>query len=180
MPIQHCAPAILEAMGRSSASPERVIDMIRLAIPEVSLRTSIMVGFPGESRSDFKSLVEFIRRVEFDHLGVFVYSPEAGAKAARFPGRPSVRTAESRRAALLEVQREVSARKLKSLVGRTVPVLIEGPHPETDLLLSGRMNTQAPDVDGTVIITAGFAESGQIRPVRVTVSHDYDLEAVIL
>ena len=180
IPIQHCAPAILKAMGRPPDSPERVIDRIRSALPGVALRTSIMVGFPGETRAEFKSLLAFMERVEFDHAGVFVYSPETGTRAAHFPGRPEKKRAESRRAALLELQREISRRKLKLLVGRNLPVLIEGPHSETDLLLAGRLPTQAPEVDGGVIVTAGCAEAGQIRRVRITAAHDYDLEGQIV
>jgi len=180
IPIQHCAPRILKAMGRSVGSAERIVDRIRSILPQVSLRTSIMVGFPGETRAEFKSLVAFMERTEFDHAGVFVYSPEAGTKAARLPGRPAGKTAEGRRATLLEVQREISGRKLRLLVGRTLPVLVDGPHPETDLLLSGRLPTQAPEVDGCVLITAGFSERGQIPLVQITASHDYDLEGVIL
>src|SRR5208337_3825346 len=180
IPIQHCAPAILKAMGRPPGSPERVIDKIRSALPGVALRTSIMVGFPGETGAEFKSLLAFMERVEFDHAGVFVYSPEAGTRAARLPGRPDKKRAESRRAALLEVQREISRRKLKLLVGRNLPVLIEGRHPETDLLIAGRLPTQAPEVDGGVIVTAGYAEAGEIRRVQITAAHDYDLEGIIL
>ena len=179
IPIQHCAPAILKAMGRPPDGPERVIDKIRSALPGVALRTSIMVGFPGETGAEFKSLLAFMERVEFDHAGVFVYSREAGTRAARLPGRPDSKRAESRRAALLEVQREISRRKLKLLVGRNLPVLIEGPHPETDLLLAGRLPTQAPEVDGGVIVTAGYAQAGEICRVHITAAHDYDLEGII-
>ena len=180
IPIQHCVPSILEAMGRPAASPERIIDKVRSIIPEIALRTSIMVGFPGETRSHFKSLLTFMERAEFDHAGVFAYSAEAGTRAARMPGRPGKKSAQNRRAELLELQREISGRKLRLLTGRTLPVLIEGPHPETGLLLAGRLQTQAPEVDGGVIITAGSAEAGQVRMVRITASHDYDLEGTIL
>ena len=179
IPIQHCAPAVLTAMGRPPGSPERIIDKIRSAVPGAALRTSIMVGFPGETRAEFKSLLAFIERIEFDHVGVFAYSPEAGTRAARFPGRPSKRSAENRRAVLLEVQREISRRKLEQRVGQVLPVLIEGRHPETDLLLAGRLRIQAPEVDGCVIITAGHAKAGEIRRVQITAAHDYDLEGVI-
>jgi ribosomal protein S12 methylthiotransferase len=179
IPIQHCASAVLKAMGRPAASFERTLDKIRSTVPEVALRTSIMVGFPGETRAEFKSLLAFMERAEFDHAGVFVYSPEAGTRAARLPGRPGKKSAESRRAAVLELQRDISRRKLNLLVGRTFPVLIEGLHPETDLLAAGRLPTQAPEVDGCVIITEGHAEAGQIRMVQITASHDYDLEGVI-
>jgi len=179
IPIQHCAPAILKAMGRPPGSPERVIDKIRSAVPGVALRTSIIVGFPGETRAEFKSLLAFMERIEFDHAGVFVYSPEAGTRAARLPGRLGKKRVESRSAALLEVQREISRRKLKLLVGRNLPVLIEGPHPETDLLLAGRLSTQAPEVDGGVIVTSGHAEAGEICRVQIAAAHDYDLEGII-
>jgi ribosomal protein S12 methylthiotransferase len=180
IPIQHCSQSVLRAMGRPPGNPEKIIDKIRSCIPGVALRTSLMVGFPGETRTEFKSLLAFIERVEFDHVGVFAFSPEAGTRAALLPGRPLKKTAENRRAVLLESQRQISLRKLKCQVGRIVPVLIEGPHPETDLLLAGRLLTQAPEVDGGVIITAGNAEAGQIRPVKITAAHDYDLEGVIL
>ncbi len=179
IPVQHCVPSVLEAMGRSARSPEPIIDKIRSSVPGIALRTSIMVGFPGETRAQFRSLLAFVERVRFDHVGVFIFSPEAGTKAARLAGRPDDKTAESRRAALLELQREISREKLKELVGRTMPVMIEGPHPESDLLLAGRLPTQAPEVDGCVIITAGKCEAGGIRPVSITASHDYDLEATL-
>jgi ribosomal protein S12 methylthiotransferase len=180
IPIQHCSQSILKAMGRPPGNPEKIIDKIRSCIPGVALRTSLMVGFPGETRTEFKSLLAFLERVEFDHVGVFAFSPEAGTRAALLPGRPLKKTAENRRAVLLEFQREISLRKLKRQVGRVMPVLIEGPHPETDLLLAGRLLTQAPEVDGGVIITAGNAKAGQIRPVKITAAHDYDLEGIVL
>jgi ribosomal protein S12 methylthiotransferase len=180
IPIQHCSPAILRAMGRPPGSPEKVIDKIRSIIPGAALRTSVMVGFPGETGAEFKSLLAFIERIEFDHLGVFAFSPETGTRAALLPRRPLNRSAERRRAVLLEAQREISRRKLERQVGRVIPVLIEGPHPETDLLLSGRLPTQAPEVDGCVIITEGCAEAGEIRRVKITAAHDYDVEGVVL
>ncbi len=176
IPIQHCAPGILKAMGRPVESPLLILDKIRSIIPEIALRTSIMVGFPGETSSHFKSLLTFMEQARFDHAGVFVYSPEAGTRAARLPSRSGKKSAQNRRAELLELQREISGRKLEAFIGQTLPVLIEGLHPETDLLLVGRLPTQAPEVDGNVIITAGQAEAGQIRMVRITAAHDYDLE----
>ncbi|HYA41164.1 MAG TPA: 30S ribosomal protein S12 methylthiotransferase RimO [Syntrophobacteraceae bacterium] len=179
IPIQHCAPALLAAMDRPVSSFQRILDKIRSTVPGVAIRTSIMVGFPGETRARFRSLLAFMERARFDHAGVFVYSAEAGTRAARLPGRPGKRTAESRRDVLLELQRDISRRKLKLLVGRTLPVLIEGPHPESDLLISGRLPTQAPEVDGRVIVTEGHAQAGHLCQVSVTASHDYDLEGVI-
>ncbi|MDR3570203.1 MAG: 30S ribosomal protein S12 methylthiotransferase RimO [Syntrophobacteraceae bacterium] len=179
IPLQHCAAGVLTAMGRPAHSAEGIIEKIRSILPAISLRTSLMVGFPGETRAQFKSLLEFMQRVRFDHAGVFVFSPEAGTRAARLGGRPGKRTSASRRAALLELQREISREKLEELVGRTLPVLIEGPHPESDLLLCGRLPTQAPEVDGCVIITDGAGEAGEMKPVRITASHDYDLEGIV-
>jgi len=179
IPIQHCVPGILEKMGRRAENPERVIEKIRTAVPGIALRTSVMVGFPGETRRDFNALVSFMKRIQFDHAGVFAFSPEAGTRAARFDSRPGKRAAQRRRTELLEIQREISGQKLAERVGEIVTVLIEGPHPETDLLLSGRLATQAPEVDGSVIITAGDCEAGEIRDVRITASHDYDLEGFI-
>ncbi|MFZ2445599.1 MAG: 30S ribosomal protein S12 methylthiotransferase RimO [Syntrophobacteraceae bacterium] len=180
IPIQHCVPKILEKMGRPPQSPEKILEKIRSAVPGIALRTSIMVGFPGETAADFRALVSFMERVRFDHAGVFAYSPETGTRAARFPRRPGKKVAEGRRAELLEVQREISRHILQKRVGEVVSVLIEGPHPETELLVSGRLPTQAPEVDGNVIITAGDCTIGEIRNVKITASHDYDLEGQIL
>lgn len=179
IPIQHCVPKILEKMGRPAQSPESIIDKIRSAVPGIALRTSIMVGFPGETEADFKALTAFVEGVGFDHAGVFAFSPETGTRAARMSRRPGKRTAERRRADLLEVQRRISRRKLEKRIGDVVSVLIEGRHPETDLLLSGRLATQAPEVDGCVIITAGRCEPGQIREVTISAAHDYDLEGAL-
>jgi ribosomal protein S12 methylthiotransferase len=179
MPIQHCAPGVLKAMGRPPEDPMKIIDKVRAAVPGIALRTSIMVGFPGETRADFKSLLSFMEQVQFDHAGVFAFSPEAGTRAARLERVPAERTAANRRATLLELQRDISRKKLERLTGEVMPVLIEGLHPETELLLAGRLATQAPEVDGCVIITSGNAEVGQIQKVRITTTHDYDLEGVI-
>ncbi len=180
IPIQHSVSRILGRMGRPADDPENIIRKIRSAVPEIALRTSIMVGFPGETEADFSELVSFMERMEFDHAGVFAFSPEAGTRAARFRKNPSRRIAQSRRAKLLEIQQAISGRKLHKLIGKVLPVLVEGLHPETDLLLCGRLSTQAPEVDGNVIITAGSAETGQIRNVRITSTHDYDLEGELL
>ncbi len=180
IPIQHSVSRVLERMSRPAGNPEKIIAKIRSAIPAIALRTSIMVGFPGETEADFVELVSFMERTEFDHAGVFAYSPEAGTRAARFRKSPSEKIGQRRRAELLEIQRGISRRKLQRLVGKVLPVLVEGLHPETDLLLCGRLATQAPEVDGNVIITAGSAETGQIHRVRISAAHDYDLEGVLL
>ena len=182
IPLQHCVPRILSAMGRITPcrDPEELIDHIRHYIPDVALRTSLMVGFPGESKAEFEALLKFIERVEFDHLGVFGFSPEAGTQAARLPGQIAKRTKDKRREALLSLQRSISRRRLALKVGKREPVLVEGQHPETELLLCGRIAAQAPEVDGMVIVTKGQAKVGDLVPARITAAHDYDLEAEIL
>lgn len=182
IPFQHCAPRILNAMRRqgSQVDAERLIDEMRRYIPNLALRTSLMVGFPGESAEDFRRLLQFVEEIQFDHVGVFAFSPESGTRAAKMPFQVPQNIKEERRHTLLELQRGISRQRLQNFVDRELPVLIEGFHPETNLLLSGRLAVQAPEVDGSVIITAGEAELGEIVPARITVAHDYDLEAEIL
>ncbi|MFP5214062.1 MAG: 30S ribosomal protein S12 methylthiotransferase RimO [Acidobacteriota bacterium] len=182
IPLQHSVPRILRAMrsGPAPGDTDRLIESIRSHIPDIALRTSIMVGFPGETEEDFEALSGFLERAEFDHAGFFAYSPEPGTKAARMADQVDDETKERRKNRLIELQREISRRRLMGFIDRVFPVLIEGPHPETDLLLAGRLPTQAPEVDGTVIVTAGDGEVGRIVQARITASHDYDLEAELL
>jgi ribosomal protein S12 methylthiotransferase len=171
----------LKAMGRAAPyeGAEELIARIRHHIPDIALRTSLIVGFPGETEVDFQTLAAFVERAEFDHLGVFAFSPEPGTRAAKLPRQRAERTKEKRREALLTVQRSLSRQRLASRIGQTVPVLIEGFHPETELLLSGRLATQAPEVDGMVILTRGQAAIGDLVLARITAAHDYDVEAEI-
>jgi len=182
IPIQHCVPKILSLMRRkiSSTDMEELIGLIRFHIPDVVLRTSLMVGFPGETEQDFEALLRFVQRMELDHVGVFAFSPEAGSRAAKMDLQVDNETKARRRDILLDVQRNISRKRLERHIGQTLPVLIEGVHPETDLLLAGRISTQAPEVDGSVIITSGTGEPGQIALARVTATHDYDIEAELL
>jgi ribosomal protein S12 methylthiotransferase len=180
IPLQHCVPKILKAMGRAAPfkDPEELLARIRRHLPDIALRTSLIVGFPGETEADFGALVAFVKRVEFDHLGVFAFSPEAGTRA-KLPRQRARNTKENRREVLLTLQRSISRRRLALRIGQMVPVLIEGFHPETKLLLSGRMATQAPEVDGMVILTKGQANLGDLVLARLTAAHDYDVEAEI-
>jgi ribosomal protein S12 methylthiotransferase len=183
IPLQHCVPRILESMGRATpegGQVEELIDLLRGSIPNLALRTSLMVGFPGETEEDFQALVRFVERVQFDHAGVFSFSAEKGSRAARLAGQVDKKTKGKRHRTLLRVQRNISRRLLKRHVGTILPVLIEGLHPETELLLAGRLSTQAPEVDGSVLITAGTANPGQIVPVSITDTYDYDLQGEIL
>ncbi len=182
IPVQHCVPGILRAMHREESipDPQGIVDAIRSSVPGIALRTSLIAGFPGETESDFHDLIEFVERNQFEHLGVFAFSPEIGTRAARLDGQIEDSTKEERRGILLDIQRNISRSLLERLIGRTIPVLIEGPHPETDLLLAGRLPSQAPEVDGTVIITRGEGHTGTIMHCRITAAHDYDVEAELL
>ncbi len=180
VPLQHCVPRILTAMRREGPAPEEVVDRIRNAIPDIALRTSLIVGFPGETEKDFRSLADFVERVQFNHLGIFAFSPEPGSAAANLPDQVDSAVAAERRRLLLEMQMAISRKHLRKLVGRVFPVLVEGVHPETELLLAGRLAIQAPEVDGAVLITGGEATAGEITPCRLTAAHDYDVEAVLL
>ncbi len=179
IPFQHCVPGILSAMHRDETVPsvDAVVELIRSYVPGIALRTSLMVGFPGESDADFNELVRFVVRTEFDHVGVFAYSAEAGARAAKLPGQVADEIKEERRLRLLEAQRGISRKRLRGLIGRVMPILVEGTHPETELLLIGRLAIQAPEVDGSVIITRGIGQTGSIVDGRITAAHDYDVEA---
>jgi ribosomal protein S12 methylthiotransferase len=176
-PIQHCVPHILNSMhrGTQQCDMEALIDQIRTQVPGIALRTSIMVGFPGETEQDFEALLRFVERMQFEHLGVFAYSPEAGTAAARFPRQVPDEVKWVRHERLLDLQRRISRQRIERLCGSVVPVLVEGYHPETDLLLCGRMPTQAPEVDGMVLISKGVGRPGAIMPVMITSTDDYDL-----
>jgi ribosomal protein S12 methylthiotransferase len=148
---------------------------MRRRIPDLTLRTSFIVGFPGETEAEFAKLLAFVEEGYFDRVGVFRYSREEGTPAAALPGQVPERVKQSRYNKLMKAQQRVSFRRNRALVGRIEPVLVEGYSEETDLLLSGRSVRQAPDVDGQVYITAGQADIGQIVPLRITDSSEYDL-----
>ena len=177
IPLQHVHEGILKAMGRYSEmeSPRQLLERIRSRAVPISLRTTVMVGFPGETDEIFQELFHFVQWAEFDHLGAFVYSPEMGTPAAKFKDQVDSRVAEQRRKAVMTLQARVSERKNRRMVGKTVPVLLEGFSDETDLLLRGRTATMAPDVDGQVLIAGGQGKVGEILPVRITEAHPYDL-----
>lgn len=182
MPLQHASNRILKAMKRpgTAASNRKLISTIREAVPGVSLRSSFIVGFPGETEEDFGALVDFCRQVEFDHLGVFAYSNEEGSEA--FDPAETLPASEKarRRDHLMSQQATISLRKNLERVGTRPRVLVEGPSAETDLLLRGRTEGQAPEIDGSVLINDGWAEAGSFVTVEVSEAHPYDLVARIL
>jgi len=179
IPIQHIDAQILQRMGRRHSAQETraLIDRIKKGYPTINLRTTLMVGFPGEGEREFRELLTFVREAEFTHLGVFTYSPEEGTKAARIKGRPSPEVAEERRSRIMELQQGISWKKNKAMIGSTIPVLIEG---TGGGVLQGRAAFQAPEIDGVVHITQGDAAIGEIVPVKITRAEPYDLRGEIV
>lgn len=177
IPLQHISDPILKQMNRRSSEVEirELITKLRAQVPGIALRTSFIVGFPGETDEDFKKLVHFVEETRFDRLGVFCYSREEGTPAAELPEQVSERIKRERYKKLMRSQARVSFKHNRSLVDTEEMVLIEGYSEETELLLKGRSSRQAPDIDGQVYITAGNAQVGEIVKLRITDSSDYDL-----
>ena len=177
VPIQHIDDRMLTAMNRrlDSAGIRALIGRIRHFLPDVTLRTSLIVGFPGETDDQFRRLFAFVEEGHFERLGVFRYSREEGTPAAELADQVPERVQLARYRRLMKAQSRVSFRKNRALVGHLEPVLVEGISEESELLLKGRCARQAPDVDGLVYITAGQANVGDIVNLRITDSSEYDL-----
>ncbi|MGQ9811964.1 MAG: 30S ribosomal protein S12 methylthiotransferase RimO [Dissulfurimicrobium sp.] len=182
IPVQHASDRVLRAMGRGYGQGflEDLFKEIRTRFPDVSLRTTVMTGFPGESEDDFEILMDFIKRWRFDNLGVFVYSDEEESASYRLAGKISSRVASARRKKIMSAQARISKAKNASRVDSIEDVLVEGVLSETDLLLVGRGRFQAPEVDGVVYINDGEASPGDLVKVQITDSHVYDLVGRIL
>ena len=182
IPIQHISDSILKGMQRRSSEKQirDLIEKIRLKIPGVALRTSLIVGFPGETIDDFGALMHFVEQTQFDRLGVFCYSKEEGTPAASMPEQVSERIKRERYRKLMRTQARLSFRRNRALIGCTDQVIVEGYSEETELLLKGRSSRQAPDIDGQVYITAGNADVGDIVTIKITDSSDYDLIGEII
>jgi len=176
LPLQHASPGILERMGRGGeGSLPDLLARLRRGLPGLSLRTTLMVGFPGETDADFEQLLEFVKQSRFNHLGVFKFFPEEGTAAARFPNQVPQRIKENRRRKLMALQRRISRKLNQARTGQILPVLIESRSDETGLFLVSRTQGQAPEVDGQVLITRGEVHAGKIVPVKITHALDYDL-----
>jgi ribosomal protein S12 methylthiotransferase len=182
LPIQHISDPILKRMLRRSGEEEirTLIAKLRSEIPDIAIRTSLIVGFPGETSEDFKKLLQFVEETRFDRLGVFCYSREEGTPAAEMPDQVSERIKRERHKKLMRTQARVSFKHNRTLVDSEEEVLVEGYSEETELLLKGRSSRQAPDVDGLVYITAGNANVGDIVRLKITDSSDYDLIGEII
>jgi len=181
MPLQHASANVLKLMrrGGTRASLERLIERIRARVPEIAIRTTFITGFPGESEEDFEELLAFVRAMEFDRVGVFTYSDEEGTPAFELPDKVDARTAKRRRDRLMREQKRISLRRNRARIGQTARVLFEGASKETDLLWQGRLETQAADIDGCVLINDAPEDfnpvPGQFVNVLITEAHDYDL-----
>ncbi|MDD2364529.1 MAG: 30S ribosomal protein S12 methylthiotransferase RimO [Desulfuromonadaceae bacterium] len=177
IPIQHISDPVLKSMKRRSSESDirDLIAKLRLEVPEIALRTSIIVGFPGETVDDFNKLTHFVEQSRFDRLGVFCYSREEGTPAAEMAEQVSERVKRERYRKLMRVQARLSFRHNRTLIGTTEQVIVEGFSEETELLLKGRSSRQAPDIDGQVYITSGTANIGDIVTLKITDSSDYDL-----
>jgi ribosomal protein S12 methylthiotransferase len=177
IPLQHISDQILTRMNRRSSEAEirGLITRLRDEIPGIVLRTSLIVGFPGETDEEFKKLLGFVEETQFDRLGVFCYSREDGTPAAEMADQVSERIKRERYKKLMRAQARVSFKRNRRLIGTVEQAIIEGYSEETELLLKGRTSRQAPDIDGQVYITAGDAKVGDIVNLRITDSSDYDL-----
>jgi ribosomal protein S12 methylthiotransferase len=175
LPIQHIDDKILKRMGRRSRSLEirTLLEMIRTFLPQVSLRSSLIVGFPGEGESHFKALLKFVEEIQFDHLGAFKYSPEEGTPASRLPDSVPEGVKEERLRTLMELQKRISLRNYRKMVGSRMEVLVEGSD-RGGGALRGRLQIQAPEIDGCIFLT-GKARPGDWVEARITQALPYDL-----
>ena len=177
MPVQHVSDRLLLSMrrGRDSAFLRELLARLRERVPGLTLRTSLIAGLPGETEEDFAQLCQFVQEQRFERLGVFQYSDEEGTAAHGFADKVPAQTIERRWRELMAIQKRINREQNAGLVGRRLEVLVEGPSPETEHLLVGRHEGQAPEIDGQVYINDGFAYPGELVTVEVTEAHDYDL-----
>jgi ribosomal protein S12 methylthiotransferase len=180
MPLQHASSAVLKRMKRGASGDIflKLIERARKTIPGVSIRSSFIVGFPGETERDFEELCQFVEAAQLDRVGVFLYSDEETSKSHALDGKVDGRTKHNRKRRMMAIQRRISRARNRRLVGSEVDVLVEGPSAETDLLWEARMPNQAPEIDGVCYINDDNGTQllpGQMRRMRITEAHDYDL-----
>jgi len=181
MPLQHASQNVLKSMkrGGNRASLERLIERVRKRVPGIAVRTTFITGFPGETQEDFSELLTFVKNVKFDRVVVFTYSDEEGTPAFDLPNKVDPKIAKQRRARLMKEQAKIARRKNKARIGEIVRVLFEGESNESELLWQGRMETQAPDIDGCVLINDAPEEfeplPGTLVDVLITEAQEYDL-----
>jgi ribosomal protein S12 methylthiotransferase len=180
MPFQHSHPNIIKQMGRGWDGKKslEILEHIRSVVPDIAIRTSLVVGFPGENNREFDDLIDFISRARFDHLGVFSYSPEEGTKCFEMGDPVDEKVKLKRKKTVLETQAEISYANNQKYVGRSMDVLIEGTLKQDPSLLVGRGQFQAPEVDGIVFISSEEKKTNlfnSIRKVEITDRDIYDL-----
>ncbi len=182
MPLQHASRNVLARMKRGSNGDAflQLLDRIRKTIPGVALRTSFIVGFPGETKSDFKELCDFVRATEFDWMGVFPYSDVDNASSFGLDEKVDEETIAERRGQLMEIQQKISARKLRRLRGKRATALVEGPSKDTPMVWEARLESMAPEIDGKLYLTdieleGQTARPGDVVTVEITETHEYDM-----
>ncbi len=185
MPLQHASARVLKRMKRGASGDIflKLIERIRRSIPGVAIRTSMIVGFPGETARDFEELCHFVEDARFDRLGVFSYSDEDTSASYHLDGKVDARTIYNRKRRLMAVQRKVALARNRQLIGTETSILVEGLSKETDLLWEGRMPTQAPEIDGVTLINdfeGAEPRPGEMRRLRITEAHDYDVVGTLL
>jgi ribosomal protein S12 methylthiotransferase len=185
MPLQHASASVLKRMKRGANGDIflKLLEKIRRTIPGVAIRTSMIVGFPGETEADFKELCDFVEAAQFDRMGAFSYSDEDTSKSFALDAKVDGRTIQNRKRRIMAIQRKISRARNRALVGREVDVLIEGPSIDSDLVWQARMATQAPDIDGLCYISDPGEtplRAGEFRRMRLIKAHDYDLTGELL
>jgi ribosomal protein S12 methylthiotransferase len=177
MPVQHASDRLLREMrrGGSAKSMRALLAKLRKRVPGIALRTSLIVGLPGETDADFRELLAFVKDQQFERLGVFEFSAEEGTPAAAMARQVPERTRRARFDRIMRAQQAISRRQQKAMIGRRLEVLVEGRAEETEHLLAGRHAQQAPEIDGITYVNDGVAWPGELVTVEVTEAMDYDL-----
>ena len=180
MPLQHASANVLKRMKRGANGDIflKLLERIRRTIPGVAIRTSMIVGFPGEAEKDFEELCEFVQAAQFDRLGVFSYSDEDSSKSYELDAKVDAKSIYNRKRHLMALQRKISRARNRKLIGQELPVLVEGPSADSELVWQARLSTQAPEIDGVAYISDPGEHplrAGDIRVMRITEAHDYDL-----
>ena len=186
VPLQHASASVLKRMKRGGGADVflRTIEKMRRIIPDVTLRTSFIVGFPGETEKEFEELCDFVREAQFDWMGAFSYSDQEGARAYDLEKKLPAKEIERRRKRLMQIQKSISKKRKKAWVGKEVDLLLEGTSEETDLLLEGRAAMHAPEIDGKVLVN-DFPEGvepefGKFYRCEITEAHEYDVVARVI
>jgi ribosomal protein S12 methylthiotransferase len=180
MPLQHASANVLKRMKRGANGDIflKLLERIRRTIPGVGIRTSMIVGFPGEAERDFEELCAFVQAAQFDRLGVFSYSDEDSSKSYELDAKVDAKSIYNRKRHLMALQRKISRARNRQLIGRELPVLVEGPSADSDLVWQARLSTQAPEIDGVAYISDPGEHplrAGEIRVMKITEAHDYDV-----